>query len=138
MRRGRKRMVGRLAQVALAAAAVMALLGATAAAAQAPAATASAKKSALVTVNDFYFGPESVTLKKGGTIKWVWSSANSYPHDVHLKKGPKGLKEKKTYSTKTTAVTDAEFKKVFKTPGTYHFICTIHPTQMHMTVVVKK
>jgi plastocyanin len=130
--------VRRLAQVALAAATVLALLGATAAAARGPAASASTKNSALVTVNDFYFGPEDVTIKKGGTVKWVWSSANTYPHDVHLKKGPKGLKEKTTYSTKTTAVTDAEFKKTFKTAGTFHFICTIHPTEMHLTVVVKK
>ena len=45
---------------------------------------------------------------------------------------------RRTYSTKTTAVTDAEFEKTFTTPGTYKFICTIHPTQMHMTIVVKK
>ena len=35
-------------------------------------------------------------------------------------------------------VSDAEFEKTFTTPGTYKFICTIHPTQMHMTIVVKK
>lgn len=126
------------ARLTLGAVAALALLGATAASAQAPAANASTAKKARVTVADFYFGPDNVTIKKGGSVKWVWSSANTYPHDVHLKKGPKGLKEKATYSTKITAVTDAEFQKTFKTPGTYHFICTIHPTEMHLTVVVKK
>ena len=87
---------------------------------------------------DFYFGPEKVTLKEGQSINWVWAEANTYPHDVHLKSGPKSLKGKASYSTKTTAVTNAEFEKTFTTPGTYKFICTIHPTQMHMTVVVKK
>ena len=116
------------------AAAVLALVAATAAAA----ANAPAKKPKKVTVADFYFSPEDVTLKKGQSIDWVWSEANTYPHDVHLKSGPKGLKKKSTYSTRTTAVTDAEFKKEFTTPGTYKFICTIHPTEMHMTVVVKK
>jgi plastocyanin len=111
--------------------AALALLGATAAGARAP-------KPRVVTVNDFYFGPDAVTIKKGATIRWVWSSANTYPHDVHLKKGPKGLKNRSSYSTKTTAVTEAEFKKTFATPGTYHFICTIHPTEMHLTVTVKK
>jgi plastocyanin len=91
-----------------------------------------------VTVNDFYFGPTELTIKKGGLVKWVWSSTNSYPHDVHLKKGPKGLKDKASYSTKTTAVTEAHFQKKFPTAGTYKFICTIHPTEMHLTVVVKK
>jgi plastocyanin len=35
-------------------------------------------------------------------------------------------------------VTGAEFTDKFNTPGTYKFICTIHPTQMKLTVVVKK
>jgi plastocyanin len=95
-------------------------------------------KPVLVSVADFYFGPSTATIKKGGSVKWVWASTNTEPHDVHLKKGPKGLKKPGSYSTKTTAVTNAEFKKVFETPGTYHFICTIHPTTMKMTVTVKK
>jgi plastocyanin len=133
--------VRRLAGLGLAGVAALALLGVTAAGARAPASTSTASrhtKSARVTVNDFYFGPDEVTIEKGGTVKWVWSSTNTYPHDVHLKRGPKGLKERGTYSTETTAVTDAEFKKAFETAGTYHFICTIHPTQMHITVVVRK
>jgi len=109
----------------------VALLGATATAKQAP-------KPKLVTVADFYFGPASVTVPKNGKVKWVWSSANAYPHDVHLKQGPKGLKKKGTYSTKTTAVTNAQFVKQFPTPGTYKYICTIHPTEMKLTVTVKK
>lgn len=129
-------MVKRFALPVLAGVAALVLLGTTAASAQAPGA-GSGQKPKLVTVNDFYFGPTSVTVKQGGTVKWVWSAANTYPHDVHLKQGPKGLKQKASYSTKTTAVTDAEFKKAFPTPGTYHFICTIHPTEMHLTVVVK-
>jgi plastocyanin len=128
----------RLAALALGGLGAVALLGANAASARAPLATAAAPKTALVTVNDFYFGPGEVTIKKEGKVKWVWSSTNTYPHDVHLKKGPKELKERGTYSTKTTAVADAEFKKAFPRPGTYHFVCTIHPTEMKLTVVVKK
>jgi plastocyanin len=124
-------------RIAVAAFAALALLGVSAASAS-PEASASAAKPKLVTVNDFYFGPSSVTIHKGGSVKWVWSSTNTYPHDVHLKSGPKRLEMRGTYSTKTTAVTDAEFKKAFPTPGTYHFICTIHPTEMKLTVVVKK
>jgi plastocyanin len=114
------------------AALTVALLGAAAAPAK------QAAKTKVVTVNDFYFGPSSVTIKKGQSVQWVWSELNSYPHDVHLKKGPKNLKKKSTYSTKTTAVTEAQFKKKFETAGTYKFICTIHPTEMHLTVTVKK
>src|SRR5262245_48797599 len=82
------------------------------------AAPAKAPKQARVTVNDFYFGPTSVTIKKGSSVKWVWSATNTYPHDVHLKTGPTGLKNKGSYSTKTTAVTEARFQKTFDTPGT--------------------
>jgi len=116
-------------------ASALALLGAGAASAQAP---AERTKPTVVTVNDFYFGPTAVTIRKGRTVKWVWSEFNTYPHDVHLKKGPKGLKQKATYSTHTTAVTAAVFKKKFEQPGTYKYICTIHPTEMHLTVTVKK
>jgi plastocyanin len=115
--------------------AVFALSGAAATAAQAPQKKSKPKE---VSVADFYFGPEKLTLKEGQSVNWVWAESNTYPHDVHLKSGPKSLKGKAAYSTKTTAVTDAEFEKTFTTPGTYKFICTIHPTQMHMTIVVKK
>ena len=101
-------------------------------------AAAKGPKPAMVSVADFYFGPSSVTIKKGGSVKWVWAPTNTEPHDVHLKKGPKGLKQKGSYSTKTTAVTNARFQRTFQTPGTYHYICTIHPTQMKLTVTVKK
>jgi plastocyanin len=92
----------------------------------------------LVSVADFYFGPDRITINEGGTVKWIWAATNTYPHDVHLKQGPKGLSHKGSYSTKTTAVTNASFKRTFETPGTYRFICTIHPTQMKLTVTVRK
>lgn len=123
----------RLLKTGAACVAAVALLGAASAPAQAP-----RPRPRIVTVNDFYFGPDSVTIHKGRTVKWVWSEANTYPHDVHLKQGPKNLKERSSYSTRTTAVTDAAFKKRFERPGTYHYICTIHPTLMKLTIVVEK
>jgi len=111
----------------------VALSGVTAASAQAP-----KKPPAKVTVNDFYFAPTAVTIRKGRAVKWVWSSYNTYPHDVHLKQGPKALKNKSRFSTTTTAVTDAHFQRTFEVPGTYKFICTVHPSEMKMTVTVKK
>jgi plastocyanin len=113
--------------------AVVALLGVTTAAAQAP-----QKPPVKVTVNDFFFAPTAVTIKEGRAVKWVWSATNTYPHDVHLKKGPANLKQKGSYSTRTTAVTGAHFQKTFETPGTYKYICTIHPDEMRMTITVKK
>jgi plastocyanin len=40
--------------------------------------------------------------------------------------------------TSTNAVRQFHFKKTFLTPGTYHFVCTIHPGTMNLTVVVKR
>lgn len=125
----------RLLRTAVAACCVVAvaLSGVTAAAAQAP-----KKPPVKVTVNDFYFAPTAVSIKKGRAVKWVWSSYNTYPHDVHLKQGPKALKNKSRFSTTTTAVTDAHFQRTFEVPGTYKFICTVHPSEMKMTITVKK
>ena len=86
MRRVRVRALARL----IACVAAVALLGATRGARR----RRRSRSRQMVTVNDFYFGPTSVTIKKGGAVKWVWSGYNTYPHDVHLKKGPKGLKKK--------------------------------------------
>ena len=101
-------------------------------------AAAKAAKPQIVEVADFFFAPSAVTIQKGGKVKWVWAATNVESHDVHLKQGPKDLKKKGTYSTKTTAVTNATFVKAFPTPGSYRYICTIHPTKMKLTVTVKK
>lgn len=124
--------VVRVGTLVAACAAAVALSGAPAAPAAKP-----TPKPTTVTVNDFYFGPNAVTIRKGRSIRWVWSELNTYPHDVHLRKAPRGVK-KALYSTKTSAVTGATFQRKFTTPGTYKFICTIHPTEMKLSVVVKK
>lgn len=122
----------RLRWVAVPAMAV-ALLGAAAAP------TGAATKAPVkVTVNDFYYAPSSVTIHKGRAVRWVWSSTNTYPHDVHLKKGPANLKNRGRYSTKTTAVTEASFQRTFETPGTYKYVCTVHPDEMRMTLTVRR
>jgi len=122
----------RLARLLTGCAVAIAFFGPAATAAGAP------TKSARVTVNDFFFAPTTVTIGKGGAVKWVWSAANTNPHTVHLKSGPKGLEKRGSYSTRTSAVSEARFRKTFETAGTYRYICTIHPTQMKMTVVVKR
>jgi len=121
---------------AVAVAACLALAGIAGSPPSSPA--AGAAKPKVVEVADFFFAPSTVTIGKGGKVKWVWAATNVESHDVHLKQGPKGLKQKGTYSTKTTAVTNATFVKAFPTPGSYRFICTIHPTKMKLTVTVKK
>ena len=62
------------------------------------------------------------------------------------KKGP-GVKKSKKQCAKgkitkcnksASGSIGINFKPTFNKPGTYNFICTIHPTVMKMKVVVKK
>jgi plastocyanin len=81
-----------------------------------------------VTIGNFFFKPKSMTIKKGTKVTWTWAS-QGITHNVSVKSGPvkfrSGKKSKGTYSF------------TFKAKGTYHLICTIHPTLMKETVVVK-
>lgn len=68
---------------------------------------------------------KTVKIKKGSTVKWVWS--DGAPHNV---KGPgfgsgnPVAKKGKTYSHK------------FGKRGTFKVICQVHPTSMKTTVKV--
>jgi plastocyanin len=81
-----------------------------------------------VTIGNFFFKPKSIAIKKGTKVTWTWASAG-IKHNVSVKSGPvkfhSGKKSKGTYSF------------TFKQKGTYHLICTIHPTLMKETIVVK-
>lgn len=89
-----------------------------------------------VSVADDVFAPTKVTIKKGNQVKFVWMSSNYDTHNVTLRKGPKGVNHSKF--TSIDAVRGIVFKRTFLTPGTYHFICTIHPGTMNLTVIVKR
>jgi plastocyanin len=89
-----------------------------------------------VKVADDYFTPTKLTIKKGNQVNFVWQNTNYDTHNVTLRKGPKGVKHSKF--TSINAVSGIHFKRTFLTPGTYHFVCTIHPGTMNLTVVVKR
>jgi plastocyanin len=88
-----------------------------------------------VQVADF-FAPTKLTIKKGNQINFVWQNTNYDTHNVTLRKAPKGVKH--SQFTSINAVRGIHFKRTFLTPGTYHFVCTIHPGTMNLTVVVKR
>jgi len=81
-----------------------------------------------VTIGNFFFKPKSVTIGQGTKVTWTWAS-QGIQHNVSVKSGPvkfhSGKKSSGTYSF------------TFKKKGTYHLICTIHPTLMKETIVVK-
>jgi plastocyanin len=116
-------------------AAVLAVAAAGAGAIQVPpsAGQAHSSSAAVVSVVDFRFAPDKVRIPKGRAVRWVWSPRNKKPHDVYLAGAPSGV-AKGSYSSRR-AVKNAEFKRTFKTPGAYDFICSVHPG-MHLEVKV--
>ena len=92
-----------------------------------------ASARATVRVVDFRFAPDEVTIPAGGAVRWVWSPRNRKPHDVYLAAAPEGIR-KGSYSSRR-AIKNAEFTRSFRTPGTYDFLCSVHPG-MNLEVMV--
>jgi plastocyanin len=89
------------------------------------------KTSATVQLKNIAFNPTTVTVKKGGTVKWT--NGDSVGHDVTKESGP-GPKFK---SGPSGGMKQGDtFQQKFTTPGTIHYVCTVHPN-MRATVVVK-
>jgi len=90
------------------------------------------KTTAKVGLHDYYYDPTSLNIAKGGKVKWTWMGFDN--HNVTLYKAPNGVKKGDFRST--TAGHGTTFTRTFTKPGTYQFHCTIHPTQMYMTLKV--
>ncbi len=96
---------------------------------------AKGKKPEKVKVEDNFYTPTTVKVKKNGKVSWKWGQ-DFNQHNVTLKKGPKGVNKSK-FTSQTTGAEGFKFTKKFKKPGKYNFYCTIHSDVMKMTVKVK-
>ena len=78
-----------------------------------------------VTIDNFSFGPPTLTVAAGTTV--TWTNRDDIPHTVVSTDG----------AFKSKAVdTDEKFSYKFAKPGTYAYFCSIHP-KMTGTVVVQ-
>jgi amicyanin len=77
-----------------------------------------------VAIKNFGFSPATITVKAGSTV--VWTNDDAVQHDVTFDGG--------AISSAVLNKNDT-FSHTFKTAGTYHYICSIHPF-MHGTVIV--
>lgn len=83
-----------------------------------------AVRSAEVEIEDFAYSPDPVTIEEGGKV--TWKNRDSAPHTATAEDG----------SFDTGTIEEDKLKsETFKEPGTYTYICSIHP-QMHGTVEV--
>ncbi len=81
--------------------------------------------SGQVVIKDFMFVPTTLTVKAGTTV--TWANQDEEPHTVYSDTG----------LFRSSAIDTGEaFSFRFDTPGTYHFVCTIHP-RMVGTIVVE-
>ncbi len=106
-----------------------------------------AGKSAKVKVEDDFFSPSTLKVKKNTKVSFKWNDDNLNTHNVTLKKGPKGVKKSKKPCAKgnitkcnvsASGSRGINFAPTFNEKGTYNFICTIHPSVMKIKVEVKK
>jgi plastocyanin len=73
-----------------------------------------------VSIDNFTFAPQALTVKAGTTV--TWTNKDDIPH---------GIAWAKNAFTKSKALdTDDSYSFTFTTPGTYQYFCYIHP---HMT-----
>jgi plastocyanin len=90
----------------------------TAYAQQAPPAAAEVK------IDNFSFGPVTVTVPPGTTV--TWTNRDDIPHTVVSTDG--------SFKSKVLD-TDEKFSFTFSKPGTYPYFCSIHPKMTGKIVV---
>jgi len=77
-----------------------------------------------VTIDNFSFGPQTLTVPVGATVTWV--NRDDIPH---TSVSTDGLFKSKVMDT------DEKFSYTFTKAGTYPYYCTIHPKMTGKVVV---
>ena len=113
--------------------AAVGLLGALAAAGASVAFSASTTKT--VAIGDDFFKPRNFTIKKNTIVRWVWSD-NVDDHQVA--QADKRFIPKDGGFQSADQTVGPPFQHRFKKAGTYYIVCTVHPSEMEMKIVVRK
>jgi plastocyanin len=103
---------------------MMALATAALLAADVRAQPTSAADPNVIVMKNFHFAPVTLNIPVGATV--TWKNLDEEPHTVASDSGvfrSGGLQENDTFGFK------------FDKPGTYNFICSIHPNMMGKIVV---
>jgi amicyanin len=83
-------------------------------------------QSAEVKIDNFSFGPTSLTVSVGSTV--TWTNRDDIPHTVVSSDDPKVFKSK-------VLDTDEKFSFTFTKAGTYAYFCSIHPKMTGKVIV---
>jgi len=102
-------------------------IGAWSAGAKSPGAAAQQKTDAPeVKIDNFSFGPATLTVSVGTTV--TWTNRDDIPHTVVSSDDPKTFKSK-------VLDTDEKFSFKFEKAGTYPYFCSIHPKMTARVIV---
>ena len=108
-----------------------ALVAATVLSAGSPAVSANARQQAAaapevdhVKIDNFSFGPGTLTVAAGTAV--TWTNRDDIPHTVVSTDG--------VFKSKVVD-TDEEFSYTFARPGTFSYFCSIHPKMIGKVVV---
>lgn len=83
-----------------------------------------AAANAEVKIDNFVFGPQTITVPVGTTVTWV--NKDDIPHTVVSTDG--------VFKSKVRD-TDEKFSYTFDKPGTYSYYCSVHPKMTGKVVV---
>ena len=79
-----------------------------------------------VKIDNFSFGPATLTVPVGTTVTWI--NHDDIPHTVVSTDDPKAFKSK-------VLDTDEKFSFTFSKAGNYPYFCSIHPKMTGKVVV---
>jgi plastocyanin len=77
-----------------------------------------------VTIDNFSFGPTTITVPVGTTV--IWTNRDDIPHTV--------VSDDKVFKSKVLD-TDDKFSFTFTKAGTYPYFCSVHPKMTGKVVV---
>jgi plastocyanin len=85
------------------------------------AATAAGNGGPTVAVQEMAYTPETLTVQAGATVTWVWNDG-AIAHDVNGD------------GFRSQVMSEGTFSHRFDQPGTYDYVCTLHP---NMTATIE-
>ena len=89
-------------------------------------ARAQSPAAAAISIDNFTFNPQSLTVKAGTTV--TWTNKDDIPHGIAATNN--------AFKRSQALDTDDSYSFTFTTPGTYQYFCYIHP-HMTGTIVVQ-
>ena len=85
-----------------------------------------ASPAAAISIDNFTFTPQTVTVKAGTTV--TWTNKDDIPHGIAATNN--------AFKRSQALDTDDSYSFTFTTPGTYQYFCYLHP-HMTGTIVVE-